>query len=352
MILSRPTIGIVDPCCPAPYGPDIADPRTLGGTEATVLRIVAALGNDVRFRLFQPHRMPASSGLGAPLDQAFEHSRCDGFVVINSWKVACRLRRFHPHIPISVWLHVHPGRHNRRMGAALAAAEIDIICVSKSHARQVRDFLQPGPLPCIGHVWNPIPDGLEPDATPRDPWRLLFASSPHKGLAEVLERFRAVREEMPDLVLEVADPGYMRWDVGPIPEGVWLRGRLSQDRLVDRMRRALCLFYPQTTFAETFGLVIAEANAVGTPVLAQNGLGANDEVVCGPGQLVDCAKPEILCERIRAWQDRPPPIRTHPEFRLSNVAALWRTRLAAMVDRKPIEPAEQKETERKEYSIV
>tara|TARA_R110002096_G_scaffold235626_1_gene425956 strand:+ start:1060 stop:1392 length:333 start_codon:yes stop_codon:yes gene_type:complete len=110
---------------------------------------------------------------------------------------------------------------------------------------------------------------------------LFFCSSPHKGLNQVFRQFAALRERFPKLTHEVADPGYLAWDTGKIPDGVWLRGSLSHDRRIGRMRRALCLFYPQDSFAETFGLVIAEANAVGTPFLVQRGLGANDEVVCG-----------------------------------------------------------------------
>lgn len=329
-----PTIGIVDQCCPTPYGPHMPSARPLGGTESTVLKIVSALQGEFRFHLFQAKAVARDGFDGCstrPLQDAFQDRSCQAFLVINSWKVACRLRRFQPDVPVSLWLHVHPGRHNRQMGAALAKADVDVICVSRSHALQLSEFLAKGALPRIGHIWNPVADDLEPDDTPRDPNRLLFASSPHKGLAQVLGQFAALRQRLPDLTLEVADPGYLSWDVGAIPEGVWLRGPLPHDRMMSRMRRALCLFYPQNGFAETFGLVIAEANAVGTPVLVQQGLGANDEVVCGPDQLIDASNVEQLADRIRRWQASFPHIETHPEFRLRNVARQWRQKLATVV---------------------
>ena len=339
MSAGRPVIGIVDPCCPAPYGSDAPAERALGGTEATVLRVTDALQSDFRFRMFQAKAV-ASVGLNScttdPLEKAFQDRSCQAFIVINSWKVACRLRRFHPHVPISVWLHVYPGRHNREMGAALVTADIDVICVSKSHAEHLFEFLSHGALPAIGHIWNPIADDLKPDDTPRNLNRLLFCSSPHKGLAQVLQQFAAVRQELPALTLEVADPGYLSWDVGAIPEGVWLRGSLPHDRLLSRMRRALCLFYPQDSFAETFGLVIAESNAVGTPVLVQRGLGANDEVVCGRDQLIDARDVAQLVERIRQWQACFPSIQTHPEFCLSRVAGMWRQKLRTMLGEKAL----------------
>lgn len=335
MSVCHPTIGIVDPCCPAPYGPETRAARPLGGTEATVLKIVGALQSVFRFRLFQAKAFASDRFDGCAtrlLENAFQDRSCRAFLVINSWKVACRLRRFHPRIPISLWLHVHPGRHNRQMGVALAKADIEVICVSKSHARQLSEFLSHKSLPAISHIWNPIADDLKPDDTPRNPDRLLFCSSPHKGLAQVLQQFAVLRESLPNLTLEVADPGYLSWNVGAIPEGVWLRGSLSHDRLISRMRRALCLFYPQNSFAETFGLVIAEANAVGTPVLVQQGLGANDEVVSGPDQLVDGSNADQLAERIRQWQASFPLIAAHPEFRLSRVAGMWRRKLSTMLD--------------------
>lgn len=249
-------------------------------------------------------------------------------MVINRWKLAVKLRKRHPDRPVLLWLHVHPGRHNRAMGAALRDADIPVICVSRSHARALGTFLDPHGRPVTTWIPNPIPDELHPGACPRDRDRLLFASSPHKGLAEVFEQFAALRRHLPRLTLAVADPGYLRWTVGPPPEGVVVLGSLSHPQLIDEMRRALCLFYPQTSFAETFGLVMAEANAVGTPVLVHAGLGANDEVVADPRQRIDGRDPAQILERITAWRRQPPAVQANPDFRLSRVARNWRRLLS------------------------
>ena len=152
MSVHAPRIGVVDACCPAPYGSGIPAPRHLGGTEATVLKIVRALQGKFRFSLFQ-RNAPTSDGSGGcamqPLDKAFQDQSCLALLVINPWKVACRLRRFHPRVPIAVWLHVYPGRHNRQMGAPLAEANIEVICVSDSQARQLSRFFGLGPHPTI-----------------------------------------------------------------------------------------------------------------------------------------------------------------------------------------------------------
>lgn len=322
-----PVLAIVDPCCPAPYAPRDLSDGTLGGTEATVLRVTRALAARMTIVHFQRARgrvEATDAGQMVPLSAAFAVTLPHAtYVVINAWKVACKLRKLHPQARILLWLHVHPGKHNRPMAEALAKAGIGIVCVSHSHEAQLRIFLGHGAAPRITHIYNPIAEGLQPDDTPRDPNRMLFASSPHKGLAQVFRQFRTVRATLPDLTLAVADPGYLAWNTGPPPQGVTFLGTLRHAALIGEMRRASCLFYPQTTFAETFGLVLAEAQAVGLPVLAHRGLGANSEVVEDPEQLIDGTDPATLVARLTAWGRQPPEVRANPAFRLEAVAARW-----------------------------
>ena len=330
----RSRIAIVDPCCPVSYDPDALSRGGLGGTEATILRVASALTHGFDLRLLQKRRREgAVSGAGHLLPFSEENvAGADAAIVVNSWKLARRLRHRYPLMPLLLWLHVHPGRHNRAMGQVLAEAGIGVVCVSRSHASSFRAFLGSGRLPDIAYIPNPIADDLRPDATPRDPNLLLFASSPHKGLSEVYVRFRQLRDRLPTLRLEVADPGYLRWDVGPVPDGTVLLGPLPHADLIARMRHALCLFYPQTTFAETFGLVLAEANAVGTPVLVHRGLGANDEVVHGSDQAVHGHDIDAMLERILLWRSDPPRVSIDPDFRLARVAERWREVLATLVE--------------------
>jgi glycosyltransferase involved in cell wall biosynthesis len=319
-------ISFVDPCCHGGYSPVSLTCGGLGGTEATVLRIAEALVQQVEVVHFQNGRSDtsaSSAGWMRPLADVLQPRKATTYVVLNSWKVACKLRKAHPDATIILWLHVNPGRHNRGMAAALIAADVPVICVSQSHAAQLRRFLGDKAQPNINFIYNPLDDALSPDTTPRNPNRLLFASSPHKGLAQVFAQFRAARETIPDLTLRVADPGYLAWDTGPVPEGVIFLGKLSHSGVIAEMRRALCLFYPQTSFAETFGLVLAEANAVGTPVLAHGTLGANAEVVGDPSQLVDGNDTEQIVETLHRWQAGPPVVSTNPAFRLTTVARTW-----------------------------
>ncbi|SEN52929.1 Glycosyl transferases group 1 [Loktanella fryxellensis] len=319
------SLALVDPCCARGYAPAALQAGGLGGTEATVLRVTSVLSTRMPVVHYQRGRtdtVATDAGLMRPLADAFAPDAAGTFVVINAWKVACKLRRAHPAARIVLWLHVHPGRHNRPMATALAQAGVAVVCVSASHAATLRAFLSHGPALAIDHIHNPIADGLAPDATPHDPDALLFASAPHKGLVQVYARFTAARQAIPSLTLAVADPGYLAWDTGPVPDGVTLLGAMPHAALIARMRRSLCLFYPQTRFAETFGLVMAEAQAVGLPVLAHCGLGANDEVV-GPGQLLDCHDDAQIVTRLQDWRRARPVVGANPAFRLSAVCDRW-----------------------------
>ena len=322
-----PRIAIVDPCCARGYAPASLLAGGLGGTEATVIRVATVLARDARILHFQNGRTQAeetAAGSLRPLAEAYRPGVAGTLIVINAWKVARKLRKAHPEARIILWLHIHPGRHNRPMAQALAAAGVEVICVSASHARSLRSFLSDGPPLRIGHIYNPIAPGLVPDGTRYDPTRLLFASSPHKGLDQVFARFRAARAAMPDLTLAVADPGYLAWDTGPVPAGVTFLGPLPHAALIAQMRRALCLFYPQTRFAETFGLVMAEAQAVGLPVLAHDAIGSNAEVVADPDQILDAADEGRIIDRLRLWRRARPVVTGNPAFALDAVGDAWR----------------------------
>ncbi|WP_299817435.1 glycosyltransferase [uncultured Jannaschia sp.] len=318
-----PDLAFVDTLAPRPYALGRETLEGLGGTEQMVARLAGALAEGATVEVRQARRDVSIDERGVafrPFDPALP---AETFVVVNSRKVAVKLRRHHPDARILLWLHVFPGRHNRGMGAALRTAGIEVVCVSASHAAWLAAWL-PGPRPPIGFVHNAIDDALRPDDTVPDRDRLLFASAPHKGLREVYAAFRDLHTRIPSLTLAVADPGYLPWNAGRPPEGVERLGRLGQDELHRRMRQALCLFYPQTEFAETFGLVIAEANALGCPALLHRGLGANDEVASDPEQLLDATDPDAIAARILAWRARRPDVATRPEFRHAAVVERWR----------------------------
>ena len=101
-------------------------------------------------------------------------------------------------------------------------------------------------------------------------------------------------------------------------------GSLPGAELHAHVASALCVFYPQRGFEETFGLVFAEANALGTPVLAHP-LGAATEVLAagGSGQVVECT-PENVLHTIREWRGSGRPVvGGHRNFSLEKIIREW-----------------------------
>jgi glycosyltransferase involved in cell wall biosynthesis len=268
---------------------------------------------------------------------------------------------------------LRPGsKRGRRLAATapmLAELSVTVVCVSDFQRRQAEAVLRgagvEGRVRAVT-VYNPVDDALVPNGTPVNPGKLVFFSSPNKGLALTLDAFQAVRRALPEMRLCVGSPGYkslrragMQSVDGGIDGVEWL-GSLPHPRILSEVRTALCVFYPNIVLAETFGLVLAEANAVGTPVLTHD-FGAASEVLHDPRQTLPVTASlrwyertasmlpggsrrrvapwaarlglfEPYVERIRAWrQGERPRTEPDPRFRLSAVAERWRALFAGEV---------------------
>jgi glycosyltransferase involved in cell wall biosynthesis len=288
-------------------------------------------------------------------------------VVINrDPRAVPTVRALYPHARLLLWLHdqIHPGsKRGRRLAAMaplLAALSVDIVCVSEWQRRGVEATLRriPGGIRVATHViYNPIDPALVPDGSMIDRDKLVFFSSPNKGLKFAIDAFRAIRRQIPALRLVVGNPGYkrsLRLDV----DGLSTLGPQPQARIHAEVRGALCTFAPNFVLPETFGLVFAESLALGTPVLAHD-CGAAREVIGDDRQLLPvlarqrayervfgawpsawrrgptglaerfgCFDAHI--ERIRAWRDGARPLTgPDPRFRLDVVADRWRALLSS-----------------------
>jgi hypothetical protein len=116
--------------------------------------------------------------------------------------------------------------------------------------------------------------------------------------------FRRIRESLPDARLWVIGVGALEAQlrVGT-PDGVEFLGRVSRQEMYERMARAHCLLVP--SLREGWGLVITEANSVGTPAAGYDAPGsATRSVPVAPG----CSPHRAIRERsrTRALPDRGP----------------------------------------------
>ena len=291
----------IDPVCPSPYAQRTLREGALGGTEATVVRVaegLAARGHTVR--VAQHTRTEAEAvGLVGSRTRRMRSRRARRAGPRWRWSWYCgHTRRSRasaaiiPTPPCFCGDTALPEAAAKPSASYVRETGAHAVTVSRHHADTLRQFVAQtsGDAIPISTCYNPV--DLMPDDTPVQANKLVFFSSPHKGLDQVLRAFEAVRAWRTDWQLFVANPGYLSQDHA-LPRGVVTLGALPHEEVIRHVREAFCVFYPQATFAETFGLVFAEANAVGTPVLAHS-LGSAAEVLgetlAEARQLVDCRR--------------------------------------------------------------
>jgi glycosyltransferase involved in cell wall biosynthesis len=350
-----------DPLCRKPYSTRTRYEVAMAGTEVTVSRVADAIGALV----MQRYRSVAE-------DRYIPPGRVENIEHIVLLRDARRLQEMHarfPHARMYLWLHdrVLPGsKHGRRLAAQaplIRTLPLTIVCVSDWQRRGAEGVLKR--MPGCEHVrvhtiYNAIEDTLRPNEAAVDRSKLVFFSSPNKGLLYTLDVFRALRQRMPDLHLHVGNPGYKELPRINV-EGVEWLGALPNANILAEVRTALCVLHLNFVLAETFGLVFAEANAVGTPVLTHD-CGAAHEVIADSRQILPVSPAQQAYERaaralplswrgasaryaaklgifepyiehIQAWRDGARP-RTGPDdrFRFSSIVERWRALFADELD--------------------
>lgn len=330
----------IDPKCPRPYDPEVLATQGLGGTEATVVRIAGALSAEHEVTVFQHNRQSVwqgERGLSFKPIAALEQdlARADHLVFIQKAQDLAKLRR-HSRGRWWLWLHNYVQEEVPLFWQDHLRYRLGIICVSRTHAEHTARYARRQPHSWLTARWalrggllyhhNPLNPGLgaPPDAA-YDPYKLTFFSSPHKGLEQVVAQFRRIHEIEPRFRLHVADPGYLKnIDSRQLDHpGIVRLGSLPQTEVLRHVAESLCVFYPQTKRAETFGLVYAEANAVGTPVLAHD-FGAAGEILVAGNPPLDAADAEAVQRTLFAWQQgRRPAVSADPRFSVQQVSLGW-----------------------------
>ena len=94
----------------------------------------------------------------------------------------------------------------------------------------------------------------------------------HKQAAWAIEAFAALQQNRPDCLLKIIGTGYLKADLVALAEGLGLDDRVrfvdgvSEEELWQEYARSQVLLFPSSQ--EGFGMVLVEAMATGTPVVA------------------------------------------------------------------------------------
>ena len=169
-----------------------------------------------------------------------------------------------------------------------------------------------------GGNYEIIPNGVDIGLTPADPpepeteeeLRLLFVgrAEERKGLPVLLRAFEALVEHVParlvvvgtardDIARALADPEALR--------SIDALGAVDRDRLWQELAAADVLCAPSLS-GESFGMVLTEAFASGTPVVASEIAGYSDVVSDGvDGVLIPPGDPQRLAEELQRLHVEP-----------------------------------------------
>ena len=221
-----------------------------------------------------------------------------------SWREAPVVGTFHTYSTKSVPNHVASLLGARRKFNNMRAR----IAVSEAAAWTGRRW--------FGGNYTVIPNGVDVGAPPSAPkpasdeLRLIFVGRPEerKGLPVLLAAFAALIEHVDARLTVIGSEraDVLRYLTDPAAaERIEALGRVSSDRLWQSLHEADLLCAPSLA-GESFGMVLTEAFAAGTPVVASNIAGYNDVVTDGvDGVLVPPADPQRLGEQLHELSHQP-----------------------------------------------
>ena len=159
------------------------------------------------------------------------------------------------------------------------------LCLCNSHKKFVSEYHHI-PLDKILITSNGLDFSRFEDNIEKDPYQLIYSSSPDRGLELLLSLFPKIKEKVPQAKLDIfygfenfQDQVYIKKIMNLIntTEGVTYHGRVGQDELARAFKRSTIWAYP-TWFQETFCITALEAMAGGCVPVTSNYWGLTDTI--------------------------------------------------------------------------
>ena len=248
----------------------------------------------------------------------------DIVVLIRSADCLMDMHQQFPDARLIVWYHTYHVDDIEANHVALQSVPVTLLCVSCFHQNVFKTVLKKHGLNVPTHfIYNPVADDLKPNPHQTvDKESMVYFSSPDGRIEPIFRLFPQVRRAIPSMKLVIGNPGYYHRDLD-WGEGVSLIPPLPHHQMMARVASSLCSFYPNTGISETFGLVYAESNAVGTPVLTHHQYPLN-EILQNNDQFVDCHNGNAVIETLKRWRsDDRPTTTANPRFHPNRVIHDW-----------------------------
>jgi glycosyltransferase involved in cell wall biosynthesis len=309
------------------WNPEIARTVGAGGSETAVMAMAAGLaGYGHRVRVYGPCGREGLYG-GVEYRFIWRIDATEQVDVLVAWRNASLLEA----MPAQrKWLWLHDSFIHRASPYWISLAD-QIVCLSRFHAGHIILTTKGVDEKRVWVTRNGI-DLARFAATdvPRDPHKVIWSSSPDRGLDLLLDMWPAIRAAVPDASLHVfygferteraakvfnmgamqkATEALRKRAAGMAGEGVVLRGRVDQQTLAREMLSAGAVLYPswavvgdptEAKFYETSWIGGMESTAAGLHIVAPT-WGAIPETAAGhahllhfkPGETVDARGPEF-----------------------------------------------------------
>jgi glycosyltransferase involved in cell wall biosynthesis len=283
-------------------------PRQYGGIEAVLADLVEALidrghavtligvgGDHTRARLIRTFPEPLGKRLGEPFPEVLHAARVMRILdeldvdVVHDHSLAGPLAAARRDVPTIVTVHGpvdgELGEYYRELGTA-----VSLVAISDQQRRIAPD------LNWRATVHNALRVEGFPFRQEKEDWALFLGRCMHdKGMHVAIDAARAAgrRIVLAAKCSEPAEKAYFESEIVPRlgPDTEWL-GEVSSENKKDLLSRAGCLLFP-ILWEEPFGMVMIEALACGTPVVALR-RGSVPEVVVDGQTGIICDDPRDL----------------------------------------------------------